>query len=474
MVVSGEEEGHGACRITKLPDCIMESIVSLLPLKDAVNTILASPPHWKHLSHSSILTRRNLEFDYLNVFGSKYQLRYDVDQDSEFSRRVSKYLQLYQGNKVDSFKLRCFLNAKSCVSLDDWIRFATTKGVEKLHLGFCLLMSPHQGYVFPRSLHVGSNLNLKHLSLKECILRHPTTDCDAFNQLTTLSLKNVHFDQSIMANLFTVCALLESLTLYWCRLNGSYYPTRDACPLVAGDRLTHLKVLHCHEEGHTEISALNLASLEYHPFCNCRSFHMKAPQLSRIFFANSRVRDTLVPQALTQFAMCPGLETLHLQMPAELPRISSLPTYGNLKQLNLDVELNRLSGQDKDDVDVNFVLDVVKAAPFLEELVIVVYGEDLSDTNPRETRNNHSIFTNDHLRRVEMQNFRGNWYETELAVCIIEISPKLDKLVINPLGRCYLGDGKFNELGRSYSEQQMGVVKEKLKGVKTDAQIIFL
>ncbi|XP_004295368.1 PREDICTED: putative F-box/FBD/LRR-repeat protein At4g03220-like [Fragaria vesca subsp. vesca] len=418
MVVSCEEEGHGTCRITKLPDCIMESIVSLLPLKDAVNTILASPPDWKHLSHSSILTRRNLEFDYLNVFGSKYQLRYDVDQDSEFSRRVSKYLQQYQGNKVDSFKLRCYLDAKSCVSLDDWIRFATTKGVEKLHLGFGFLMSPHKGYVFPRSLHVGSNLNLKYLSLKECILRHPTTDCDAFNQLTTLSLKNVHFDQSMMANLFTVCALLESLTLYWCRLNGSHYPRRDACPLVAGDRLTHLKVLHCHEEGHTEISALNLASLEYHPFCNCRSFHMKAPQLSRIFFANSR--------------------------------------------------------QDKDDVDVNFVLDVVKAAPFLEELVIVVYGGDLSETNPRETRNNHSRFTNDHLRSVEMQNFRGNWYETELAVCILEISPKLEKLILNQHGRLYLGDGRFNELGRSYSEQQMGVVKEKLKGVKTDAQIIFL
>ncbi|KAL6143822.1 hypothetical protein ACLB2K_054517 [Fragaria x ananassa] len=172
--------------------------------------------------------------------------------------------------------------------------------------------------------------------------------------------------------------------------------------------------------------------------------------------------------------MCPGLETLHLQMPGELPRISSLPTYGNLKQLNLDIELNRLSRQDKDDVDVNFVLDVVKAAPFLEELVIVVNGGDLSETNPRETRKNHSRFTNDHLRSVEMQNFRGNWYETELAVCILEISPKLEKLILNQHGRLYLGDGRFNELGRSYSEQQTGVVKEKLKGVKTDAQIIFL
>nr|XP_011460147.1 PREDICTED: putative F-box/FBD/LRR-repeat protein At4g03220 [Fragaria vesca subsp. vesca] len=346
MVVSGEEEGRGRCGITELPDCIMESIISLLPLKDAVNAILASPPHWKHLSHSSILTRRNLKFDDLNVFGSNYEIGYDMDQQRrEFLRRVSKYSQQYQGNKVDSFKFRCHLRAESYVILDDWIRFATTKGVEKLHLGLVICSSPHEGYVFPRSLHVGSNLNLKYLSLKECILRHPTTDCDAFNQLTTLSLKNVHFDQSMMANLFTVCALLESLTLYWCRLNGSHYPRRDACPLVAGDRLTHLKVLHCHEEGHTEISALNLASLEYHPFCNCRSFHMKAPQLSRIFFANSRVRDTLVPQALTQFAMCPGLETLHLQMPGELPRISSLPTYGNLKQLNLDIELNRLNSK---------------------------------------------------------------------------------------------------------------------------------
>ncbi|KAL6143823.1 hypothetical protein ACLB2K_054518 [Fragaria x ananassa] len=287
MVVSGEEEGRGRCGITELPDCIMESIVSLLPLKDAVNAILASPPHWKHLSHSSILTRRNLKFDDLNVFGSNYEIGYDMDQQRrEFFRRVSKYLQQYQGNKVDSFKFRCHLRAESYVILDDWIRFAATKGVEKLHLGLVICSSPHEGYVFPRSLHVGSTSNLKHLLLEECILRHPTTDPDAFNQLTTLSLKHVYFDQSLMANLFSVCALLESLSLYRCRLNrlnGSYYRNRDERPLVAGDRLTHLEVLHCQEEGHTEIAALNLASLEYNPFCNCRSFHMKAPQLSRIF-----------------------------------------------------------------------------------------------------------------------------------------------------------------------------------------------
>lgn len=98
------------CGVTDLPDCILESIVSLLPLKDAVDTSLVCP-QWRHLSRP-ILKRRNLEFDFLNVLGIRYPNHgHDMEKMRlDFVRRVTKYMQQYEGNKVDSFKLlHCFL-----------------------------------------------------------------------------------------------------------------------------------------------------------------------------------------------------------------------------------------------------------------------------------------------------------------------------------------------------------------------------
>lgn len=219
MAVSDEQEEGGRCRITELPNCVMESIVSLLPPTDAVNTILASPPHWKTLSRS-MLTRRNLEFfnvpdlELFNVPGSSHALVYSVGKTPAFVRRVSEY----QGNKViDSFRLQGYnLDSEYCCSVDEWIRFALSKGVEELHLAFGCHVKRKSRYVFPPRLQVGWTIHLKHLSLEKCILRLLTTGFDEFSRLTTLCLTEVTLDPSQMANLFSVCVLLESLTLIQC------------------------------------------------------------------------------------------------------------------------------------------------------------------------------------------------------------------------------------------------------------------
>ncbi|KAL6123742.1 hypothetical protein ACLB2K_076260 [Fragaria x ananassa] len=254
MVGSGEKQGKTTrCGITELPNCLTGSIVSLLHLQDAVNTILASPPQWNTLSHP-ILTRRNLGFNCLNVLGRNYRgTVHDVTARARaFVRRV-------------------------------------TVMYDKSYLDFDL-------------------------------------------------------------------------------------------PVVC-DRLTDLKVLQ-----------------------------------------------------------------------------------------------DRKRRKDKDDVDVNCVLDLVKAAPLLEEFTVTIRnGQDLSKTNPRETRN-RSGFTNDHLRMVKMQGFTGNWYETELAICILEISPKLETLVIDQFGTIYLGDGMFSSSHwrHNYSKELWGVVEEKLKGVDSCSDLISI
>lgn len=464
MALSGGQNGKKRCGVTELPDCILESIVSLLPLKAAVETSLVCP-QWRHLSRP-ILKRRNLEFDYLNVFGITYP-NHDHDVEKmrrDFVRRVDKFLQQYEGNKVDSFKLlHCFLFPEYHAILDGWIRFAITKGVEQVDLRPSLCSNPQDYYLFPHrllseQLSAGSPLNLKYLSLENCTLR-PPLDFHGFNQLTTLHLNQVIVGPSLMENLFSVCPLLESLTLNWCQMTRPSHLN-----VVAGDRLTDLKVLNCNEGTKLEISALNLASLEYIPCYFSRFVSMKTPRLERIYFSDTRVRGTILPKALVQFALCPGLEILHLQMPGETFRFRSLPAFGNLKLLNLSIDVTRFYRKDKDDLDPVCVLHLLEAAPVLEELVMTVNGlSDLSWTNDQRAMMIPSRFTHDHLKLVTMQSFKANWYQLALAICILENTPNLQMMVV-----------AIDQSANMYSKQHIGVVQVKLMGVKTNAQIIYL
>ncbi|KAL6204445.1 hypothetical protein ACLB2K_021712 [Fragaria x ananassa] len=150
--------------------------------------------------------------------------------------------------------------------------------------------------------------------------------------------------------------------------------------IVAGDRLAHLNVTYSKLHATIwDISAPNLSSLEYHPHSH-ESFSIEALRLSRIVFSYKKLEKTL-PHALIEFASCPQLKTLHLQMPADIRQSSSIPAYGNLKQLHLEIDLD-LHFEDEDDPYgeleddpyspfVSDVQDLLKAAPLLEELIII-------------------------------------------------------------------------------------------------------
>ncbi|PQP99105.1 putative F-box/LRR-repeat protein [Prunus yedoensis var. nudiflora] len=125
----------------------------------------------------------------------------------------------------------------------------------------------------------------------------------------------------------------------------------------------------------------------------------------------------------------------------ELPR--SLPTFRDLKKLEVDLFSLK--------ADLAGVLNLLKATPFLEQLVVSA--------------------------------FRSTPYEIEFAISILKNTTKLEIMEINPFGEIYLVAGVWRKVmgirgpyasNSSWEEKDRALVQEKLKEVKTDARIIIL
>ncbi|XP_062017865.1 uncharacterized protein LOC133734240 [Rosa rugosa] len=270
------------------------------------------------------------------------------------------------------------------------------------------------------------------------------------------------------AYLFSVCLFLESLTLAECTMGSSLIITAPPC-------LTDLKLLRCHQLKKIEICAANLVSFEYNWKLDTISC-IKTPQLATLFLRKREASS----HGLDRFASCPGLEVFYLLLQDESEEIpQSVSTFRNLKKMTLVLR--------SPNFDLGSVLNVLKDAPLLEEFALMV----LIGRNKGEM-SNFSGFSHNRLRTVEMHSFHGRSIEIELAICILKIATKLEKMVINPVGKYYLGNSRWVNPGSCYdcsngederpSDEALHIwkqggrarVQEKLKFVVTDAQVIIL
>ncbi|KAL6214425.1 hypothetical protein ACLB2K_013859 [Fragaria x ananassa] len=451
--------------ISKLPCDVLSYMLSFLTMKDAVGTCMISH-QWRHLWKHLILTRANLEFDIPNIFGGKYsQLVEELEEENRlqdafrqfelefFVRFVNEFLLLYRGKEVDSFKVAFFLDAESTAVLDKWVYFAISKGAKVLELKLIgrRWMDTENVYVFPHWLLSELKAStLKHLSLNRCVLQPPPD----FDRLGS------------------------------CLILGPSLHLKD------------LKVIMCFRLERFEIDAVNLSCLEYcgnHVQISC----IRMPRLVRCFYSGRCIGavSNPLPYALTQLASCPGLETLHLQIKnrrQDIPK--TIPAFRNLKQVNLDIL--------GDEVDLWSMLNLLKAAPLLEEFNLMIRMADY-----QEAPGNLPGYSHDNLRIFKIQGFQGKWIEIEFAICILRIATKLEVLEIDPLGKYYYGAGTWTEIACLYQEgnenevsdedeEELDIedgdldglglnlflwkrrgslaVRERLKGVTTGAQLIIL
>ncbi|XP_077242452.1 F-box protein At3g59000-like [Tasmannia lanceolata] len=128
-------------RLSELPDEILSSILSAMPVREAVRARILSS-RWRYLRPS---LDPNLSLDVYTMHGFNY---YDEDEylwyPNEPAKReerrcrfvgsVNQFLQLYSVQKIKTFGINFYLNNKYSNHLDQWINFAITSGTEELYL----------------------------------------------------------------------------------------------------------------------------------------------------------------------------------------------------------------------------------------------------------------------------------------------------------------------------------------------------
>ncbi|CAL5372222.1 unnamed protein product [Camellia sinensis] len=463
--------------ISELPQCILVDIVNLVDTKDAAKTSTLSEK-WKYLW----TMRPDLKFDHHNLFGSNHEIRkFRIEQyhfdfvpyRSEFVKRVNHIMQQRcEGTRMHSLNVTCFIETEHD-SVDQWISSAINAGVEKLEL--LLGFRPHfeQCFIFPENLHYNfpywlfsgpSASFLKYLYLDTCLLRSPIAPGDfrGLSNLTTLKLESVVMEDDFIASVFSNCLLLEDLTLKTCDSFSKL--------LVVGSslRLVHLKVIRCLKIVNFVISAPNLTTFEFSGNILLLS-SLEAPSLEKMYIYVCG--GSGIPHAFNLFTNLPRFENLYLTLPIDLRKVEgkpkSLGSFRNLKQLEL------FYGGDS---ELTWLLSILNALPLLQNLSLMFCIERIEEDQTMQ-RINVGGTTLDQLKHVKMGGCVGNWYEIEFAKFVLRAATKLEKLVITPVKRYYLGDGEEFDLSlvSSWPESDRARVHGSLKGeVPAGIQFIVL
>ncbi|KAL7189981.1 hypothetical protein ACSBR1_039591 [Camellia fascicularis] len=153
-----------------MPDDILSFILSFLSIRDSVKARIVSR-RWRHICPFML----NLDFDLHTVLGINYKARYSK---SKFVTGVDQFLELYNGQKLDSLKICFYLGNECAGNVDRWIRFAIIMKTEKFDLDFPCQLRPQEHVPLNQSCAnsiLSSCLNFEWLRLKNSIL--PKTLC---------------------------------------------------------------------------------------------------------------------------------------------------------------------------------------------------------------------------------------------------------------------------------------------------------
>ncbi|GMY26731.1 F-box/FBD/LRR-repeat protein At1g13570 [Fagus crenata] len=392
--------------ISDLPQSIIESILTQLPIREAVRTSVLSSKwryRWATITH--------LVFDEKCV-----TLSNDRDLvENKIVNFITRALFLHQG-PIHKFQLSTSY-LQSCPEIDQWILFLSRKDIKEL----VLELDETEWIRVPSCLF--NCKKLTRLELFRCELDPPLT-FKGFVCLKSLKLYQVFVASDAIESLISSCPLLESLTL-------SYIDS-----LTLNIRAPNLKYL-CLEGEFKDICLENTPLLiamsvamymtediaehmEQSTSCNFIKFLGGVPHLERLI---GRI-----------------YFTKYLSIgdnPARLPI-----KYSDLKI----IELHQVSFEDMKEILV--VLHLVTNSPNLTELRIssssnTLAGMEATDLDFWE-KDCPSHFLFERLKVVKMTEMSGVPHEMEFIKFLLENSPVLEVMSIVPCS--FVTEGRLNML----------------------------
>ncbi|KAJ0983168.1 hypothetical protein J5N97_011423 [Dioscorea zingiberensis] len=422
--------GRGDDRISNMPDPILETILTMMPLKSAIRTSVLSR-RWRSLWEHNLLSTTTLDFD--EDFSTS-------QSPKEFVLNVNRYLHQLQhtSKKLDKFSVYFCPFDLFLPEIQRWISFAISKGVKELNLDLSQGFTDprHGGFIDGRApFRLPDCLfqckSLTHLSLSRCDLLSSPLAFAHWSQLQSLSLKLVSLSQDGLHDLLNnSCKQLQSLTL-----NDSLSHQNVNLALAPDLRLKSLTMVDSGRLFDMEIFAPNLQSFHYYGEF-CRGSHS--------FNVSSLVDAFICP------LKWPGGDDLYVTLLTDLSHVKVLTIntailwdiviseeneqlfpigFHNLQELQLIVD--SMTDESLDDIYGFFRLC---PCPFLERLFIQLSGRKEEDP----VHVNHAIKAMqgpqyvdfNHLEVIKLTNFKGWGNEIRLLKFLLEKALVLESLII--------------------------------------------
>lgn len=229
-------------RISVLPKDIIDSILTRLPILEAVRTSVLSRS-WRYQWHS--LSKIDINHD------DMFQVSLP-EFDNKIVKIIDHILSVHCGS-VDKFALN--INLETCHDIDRWILYLSRNGIKDLTINKWV----GEHYSLPSCLF---SCSLTHLKLINCIFKPPHATFRAFGNLTELDFVGVVISDKGLENLLNSCPLLSSLRLVAVNPPPSF--TINAPNLV----MLHIDTFY------------SFSQFKHTPLLNSATFGMKIPASS--------------------------------------------------------------------------------------------------------------------------------------------------------------------------------------------------
>ncbi|KAF7051735.1 hypothetical protein CFC21_059946 [Triticum aestivum] len=412
-------------QLTNLPKDILCSILSRLPLKEAVRTSILSE-RWKHLwrCHS------NLEFSLRSVLPGP---RTNGPNDGRpwkdvFIQRVDAVLQQHCGAGVDNIQFQAPCDDEHGERIEGWVRFAVASKARQLILDFSAThhIQQHPYKIDLRLLDDSESSHLQSIKLCAVSLKVPA-DFKGFRNLKRVFLADTDITDGDLQHLVSNCSsVLEFLGISGCgmltRLRISHL----------SNKLKHLQVYDCRLLRAMEFN-FGLVKLEY----KGPSIILLSPPgtllLADVCIKLEGISTNSLEYMFTKLCHnAPRVETLTLRCHegkmAALP--GKLHEFVHLKHLTLGLTFG--FGTRTSDI-LQFACLLV-AAPFLEKLEFHMWLRCQHEKYSADKGRLRSLPSqpHSHLRAVDITGFYGEKDQLELALHILINSVVLESMKIDP------------------------------------------
>ncbi|KAL6281874.1 hypothetical protein ACE6H2_012810 [Prunus campanulata] len=432
-------ENKGECilvdRISELPDEILFSIVSLLPLKEAAATSVLSK-RWQYVWTSTTTLNFDAKFEVHENLWRFFQMKPELKEleTRRYVDWVNTVVEQHRSPAIERFRVCSSINSRFTSSTDKWIHYAMSKRVQILELVFRFdFVTPYpELYQFPHKL-LGlkndSTSKLTHMHSDIPIL-HSCGSNVGFKFLKVLHFQYVDVTGEVLEYFLSNCQVLERLTV---NSAMNLVKLRVVGPSIA---LKYLDIQWC----------AVLESIEIHDATNLVSFIYQGGAINLLLSNVPLLVEVSISERLvasfhieghyyfksielpfSQLSSCLSqLEVLMLDIEGAMYNENHVfPVLANLKHLELIVTANNRGA-------LCHLNSFMKASPCLRRLVLK-FGFSGFEGIRKKKRVGKCPHPN--LKVVEIVGYRADICVVKQVMYLMKNATALEKLVIDPVRR---------------------------------------